>query len=153
MKRCNECEELLPLTLFNKDKTSRDGLQFKCRKCKKILNDEWKIRNNEKKLLYMKSLGMTEGYGVYIIIHIPTQKYYIGQGRIFDRKQNHFNLLKRGCNTYGNIQEHYDKDSCISDWEFRVIKKWDFANKEEGIKLEKKYIEEGFSKNPKYILN
>ena len=90
---------------------------------------------------------MSEGYGVYTLTHLHTQCYYVGEGKIYDRRINHFSQLKRGCNPYGLLQEHYDKHPNIDDWEFEVIKKWDNQNKVEGEKLEDKLIREGFSNN------
>lgn len=33
LKRCVTCQQMLPLSAFNKRKLSKDGLQFRCREC------------------------------------------------------------------------------------------------------------------------
>ena len=32
-KQCNKCKQTKPLTEFNKDKSSKDGLQYNCKSC------------------------------------------------------------------------------------------------------------------------
>jgi len=178
-KTCSYCNEEKDISMFSKYKRTSDGLQSRCKQCMNISGLKWrknhpnevinhnlnwrtnnpeydmKWKNNNKSSVsrYDKNNAMKEGYGVYILIHIPTQKYYIGVGQLHSRKKDHFESLLRGDNECGKLQEHYNEDPCIGDWEFRVIKKWDERNEEEGLPLERKYIEEGFDKNPNYILN
>ena len=96
---------------------------------------------------------MSEGYGVYTLTHLPTQCYYVGEGKIYDRRTAHFSLLKRGLNDCGLLQEHYNKHPNIDDWEFKVIRQWGFYNKDEGRYFEDILIKEGFDKHSVKILN
>lgn len=41
-KRCSMCKELKLVSEFTKDKNSKDGLDFRCRQCKKVINDSLK---------------------------------------------------------------------------------------------------------------
>ena len=40
MKKCNTCEELLPMTEFHKNKNSKDGHMHRCKKCRVYENFE-----------------------------------------------------------------------------------------------------------------
>ncbi len=161
MKKCNECKEYKSLDAFNNSKKEKDGKQYKCKACTKKLSPKWNKlydeRNPNKRVegnkYYNEYFKMVEGYGVYMLIHIPTQKYYIGEGQLYDRRNNHIAKLKNGKHKSPNVQNHYNEDPCVEDWEFRVIKKWDTHNKKEGRKLESKLINWGFDNVPKEILN
>ena len=53
MKRCTKCSEIKLLTEFNKDKTNKDGLQYKCKECsnkysKSKYNPNYKSPNQTK---------------------------------------------------------------------------------------------------------
>ncbi|MHC4907887.1 MAG: GIY-YIG nuclease family protein [Planctomycetota bacterium] len=45
MKKCNTCKETKDFTEFNKSKSSKDGLQYKCRACERQYR-----RDNKKKI-------------------------------------------------------------------------------------------------------
>ncbi len=166
-KECRNIGVLLPLSSFSIDKNSPDGRNYKCSNCCRRRVAQYYVDNTEERKMKAKEthannphraendkkLRMSEGYGVYLLIHIPTQKYYVGEGMIWERKSSHLRDLEKGKNTYGKLQEHYDKDPCISDWEYRVIRKWDEVNKDEGKKIETKLIKWGFDNVPKEILN
>ena len=179
MKHCHKCNTSKPLSDWNKSKATKDGLQTKCKECEKQLNKQYYQDNKEAIDEYTKQyyqdnkeslaqyrlnnresineknlkLHMREGYGVYTLTHLPTQCYYVGEGQIYDRRNNHFNKLQRGVNPHGFIQEHYNKHPNIDDWEFKVIKKWDEVNKDIGKKVENKLIKWGFENVPNKILN
>tara|TARA_R110000737_G_C14325001_1_gene440397 strand:- start:49 stop:597 length:549 start_codon:yes stop_codon:yes gene_type:complete len=179
MKHCHKCNISKPLSEFYKDKTMKDGLQNKCKECEKQYyqdnkesrleyqnqytqdnkeaidkyNNQYREDNKEAITEYQRQLEMSEGYGVYTLTHLPTQCYYVGEGKIYDRRTAHFSLLKRGKNKYGLLQEHYNKHPNIDDWEFKVIRKWDEINKEAGLEVENKLIKWGFDNAPKEILN
>lgn len=48
MKKCNICNELLHNTCFSRDKTTKDGLQRKCKPCQKNLSNKH-YKNNKQK--------------------------------------------------------------------------------------------------------
>lgn len=168
MKQCNTCNISKPLSEFSKDKVSKDGLQYKCKECVKQHDKQYKQDNKESIDEYNKQynqdnkesideyqlkLGMSEGYGVYMLFHEPTQHYYIGEGGIYNRRAFHFSKLKKGGNKCGLLQEHYNKHPNINEWEFQVIRKWDKPTKSEGKKIEAKLIKWGFENVPNKILN
>jgi len=47
-KRCSKCEIKKELTEFSKDKTSKDGLQYKCKSCHKEYSKKNKDNENER---------------------------------------------------------------------------------------------------------
>ena len=183
MKHCNRCNTSKPLNEFSKYKAAKDGLQAKCKECVKQYNKQHYQDNKESRLEnqkqydqdnkesigeylkqyyqdnkesvneYQLKLHMSEGYGVYTLTHLPTQCYYIGEGKIYDRRIKHFNHLKKGVNKCGLLQEHYNKHPNIDDWEFKVIYKFDDYDKETGKELEAFIIEESREKYPTQILN
>ena len=179
MKKCNKCNIEKLITEFNKLKTAKDGLQYMCRSCQKdyrednkenhkqyLINNKEHIekvrveywKNNIKHIRkvankYQKELHQSEGYGVYLFFHIPTQKYYIGEGWLFDRKKHHLSYLKKGKSQHSGIQNLINPYPNIDEWGFKVIKKWDFYNKKEGRRLEKEMINERLDNNSAQILN
>lgn len=54
MKTCNTCIESLNNDEFNKDKNTKDGLSYTCRRCTKIRKDVWLKNNPEKNSLYCR---------------------------------------------------------------------------------------------------
>ena len=48
MKRCSKCGETKPLTEFNKDKSTRDGLRYECRDCSREYFRQYRQENKEK---------------------------------------------------------------------------------------------------------
>jgi 5-methylcytosine-specific restriction endonuclease McrA len=53
-KTCARCAAHKPLTEFNKDKSSGDGLQYKCRACQKAVRRDWYERNREREIQKVK---------------------------------------------------------------------------------------------------
>ena len=47
-KICSKCGEILPLSEFSKCKSSKDGLQYWCKQCKKDVNAAWYVKHKEK---------------------------------------------------------------------------------------------------------
>ena len=114
---------------------------------------QYRQDNKESRAKYDKQLAISEGYGVYKITHLPTQYFYIGEGQIHDRRNNHFNKLQRGENKCGLLQEHYNKHPNIDEWQFEVIYKFKDYDKEAGLELEAFIIEESREKYPTQVLN
>ena len=168
MKQCNTCNINKPLVEFQKNNSTKDGLRYKCRECNKQYRKQYNQDNKESitqynnqhyqdnkefKLEYQLELNISKGYGVYTLTHLPTQYFYIGEGKIYSRRHKHFSLLKKGDNPYGLLQEHYNKHPNIDEWQFEVIYKFDDYDKETGKELEAFIIEESREKYPTQILN
>ena len=151
MKKCYKCNVEKPLSEFNKDKHYKDNLHHRCRECTYEYNRKNYLTNNQKKKV--RILQKSEGYGVYMIIHKPTQCYYIGEGWLYDRKITHFSKLRRGKSDYGSLQRFFNKHPNIENFQFEVIRKWGNQNKVEGKKIEDKIIKWGFENVPNKILN
>ena len=47
-KKCYKCQDVLPLTEFNKNKSKRDGYQYKCKECEKKYQKEWYKKNKKR---------------------------------------------------------------------------------------------------------
>jgi hypothetical protein len=43
-KRCGSCRATLPLAAFNKDRSHKDGLDSRCRECRRIENRDYYLR-------------------------------------------------------------------------------------------------------------
>lgn len=62
MKRCTKCSKVKPLSGFSKDRSTKDGLSFRCRMCQKTYNDthkeEIKVRGKAYYITNKKKLAM-----------------------------------------------------------------------------------------------
>lgn len=54
MKKCCKCKKSFPLSDFWKHSRSKDGLQYSCKHCGKVKQDEWLQKNSTKRKLYSK---------------------------------------------------------------------------------------------------
>jgi hypothetical protein len=54
-KRCARCEEMKPLSGFNRARTGRCGRHNHCRDCQRIVRREWYLRNREHSLTYAQN--------------------------------------------------------------------------------------------------
>ncbi len=135
-----ECKSgIVPISEFWNNKNTKDKLQHKCVECMKAEN-KIDYSNNKKKF----------GYGVYIIIHKPTQSYYVGEGFLHSRKTEHFGKLKSNKHHILSFQRLYNNN--IDEFEFKIIKKWKKPNYK-GKLIEDELIREGFRNNSSKILN
>jgi hypothetical protein len=151
-KICIQCNDNKLLSEFSKLKNSIDGLQYTCKSCQHIQQKEWYQKNKLKHDLNNQKERRSEGYGVYILTHIPTQTYYIGEGWIHNRRKGNFSQLKKGRSSCGGLQRFFNNHPNIDEWEFKVIKKW--KNKTpKGRELESNLITKGKINNPELILN
>lgn len=48
MRNCKKCGELKSLTDFPKNKQSRDGYELSCKACKRLLQKEWEVANQDR---------------------------------------------------------------------------------------------------------
>lgn len=61
LKRCSRCKAEKPLEFFNKSKTSRDGLQHKCKDCGRAECRSWYEKNKEKEQYKARKRGRING--------------------------------------------------------------------------------------------
>lgn len=52
VRLCVDCKELIPIVLFNKDKSTKSGLMTRCKKCSNNRTKEWRSKNIDKVLQY-----------------------------------------------------------------------------------------------------
>jgi hypothetical protein len=54
VKKCGSCKEVKPLSNFHKNKSQYDGLNGKCKECRKEYDAEWCLVNREKVLAWKR---------------------------------------------------------------------------------------------------
>lgn len=54
-KICSSCKIKLNVTEFYKQNGTKDGLDFHCKKCHRLLNKKWYEKNKEKRKLYTRN--------------------------------------------------------------------------------------------------
>lgn len=54
VKKCGSCKEVKPLSGFHKNKSQYDGLNGKCKECRKEYDAEWCLANREKVLAWKR---------------------------------------------------------------------------------------------------
>jgi hypothetical protein len=59
-KQCKKCNEIKPLSEFNKQSKSKDGLQVYCRSCQSEIGKDWAKQNPDRNLL--QRYGITGEY-------------------------------------------------------------------------------------------
>ena len=114
-KCCIKCGVEKPFTEFYKDKTKKDGLQYRCKPCDKIISTQWKLNNPEQNKQVMKKWRYnTSGvYGIYD----NDKVLYVGQSvGINGRFKSHRHCIKcpksvekhapESINLYNNIRSH-----------------------------------------------
>lgn len=107
MKQCNHCSKSKPFSDFHKKSDAKDGLQPKCRKCVKEINEafrknkpdyqlDWQRTNHTKWLEYLTNWAKEnvkanpKRSAIYCIIN-PDNKIYVGhtQTAFSQRKSAH----------------------------------------------------------------
>jgi len=78
-KLCYTCKNELPVNMFSKDNTKKDGLYFQCKAC----NKEYYLRNKERKLLKQKQW--------YEENKVQVQQYYQENKEVIcEKKREHY---------------------------------------------------------------
>lgn len=141
MKTCNKCKEILEYNKFSKNQTKKDGYENYCKSCKNTYNKS--NYGNKFTKIYLKK----EGYGIYKLVNLETEDYYIGKGWLNERKVDHFTKLKSGKHSNPYLQKLYQ---ISPQFEFQIIEKCD---PEFGNLRERMYIIEAFLKEGNKLLN
>ena len=68
MKYCSSCEQMKPVSEFNKDKGRYDGLQTYCRDCRKQIDKKYYQRNPEKQAVRNKQTVMRNRRQAYLYL-------------------------------------------------------------------------------------
>jgi hypothetical protein len=159
LKTCSKCKEQKPHSEFGKNKSTKDGLCYCCKKCRNQSYKEniekerqrqkryykenaEKIRQRSKR--YYKNLPAA----VYKIENTKTGQVYIGQSTGYKSRWNgHKSKLHRNKHKNPKLQEDYDKYG-LDVFEFKIIKEFpsdtasDILLKEE-IKMIAEYNQRG----------
>lgn len=48
-KKCSKCNQLKPINEFYKRTDAKDGLTYECKNCKNSINENWRLKNLDKK--------------------------------------------------------------------------------------------------------
>lgn len=86
MKRCNRCAQILPLSCFSKDKTTKDGLSNRCSSCKKEIRDKKQNRSGRKNItnLIDANIWLQENFPSYEVLKWGQK----GESTILDKDRN-----------------------------------------------------------------
>jgi len=152
MKTCTHCGEFKPLNQFSKCKLFKDGLQYKCKQCRKLI-DKNRYQTNKKHILevctnYRNKLGR----GVYALFNIIDNVCdYVGEGRFQDRLTRHkvspF-TTHTTTSTPIQVQNNIAKYGFDNVYRFEIIRHCN--TKSESKEWETYYIQE---KQPRYNTN
>jgi hypothetical protein len=152
MKQCTQCNQIKPYSEFSKCKSFKDGLQYKCKQCRKSV-DKQRYKTNKKRILatcenYRNKLGM----GVYALFNIIDNVCdYVGQGRFQDRLTRHKAspfTTHTTTSTPIQVQNNIAKYGFDNVYRFEIIRHCN--TKQEREEWETYYIQE---KKPRYNIN
>jgi hypothetical protein len=104
-KHCCICTKELALQDFYKNRNRKDGLESRCKECRKQWNRE---KGNSSR--HSKAFIQRGGYGIYRIGNIQTEEFYIGRGLLRERSIGHFTSLKKGNHFNKYLQAVYNSD-------------------------------------------
>lgn len=107
MKKCNKCEKNKELKDFHKKSISLDGYNNVCKKCKKLLNDNYYINNKDKKIEYALEYQKCDKIKEY-------QKEYHGS-----YNKDYYVKNKKKLLVYNYL---YHKEKYKTDVYFRLVK-------------------------------
>lgn len=109
LKRCSKCKEWKPLEAFGKCKSNKDGLQYRCKACRKAYRDANKDLINKKGRDYWKNNKD--------ILSNKKKLYYKKNKAVLDRKKRK--------NYYDNVKHYseYNKQYCENNRAILLKKK------------------------------
>ena len=125
MKKCNKCKEEKPLSEFNKNKSRKDGLSYKCKGCDREQSKTHRQNNKDYFKEYFKThyQNNKEQYNKYNKTYIITRYHndpqfklkYLLRDRIYKSIKNRSNSSQEllGCDieTYYNyLEKQFTKD-------------------------------------------
>lgn len=102
-KVCCICSKELEFEYFYRNKGRKDGLESRCKECRKSWNKE---KGNPSK--HSKAFILRGGYGIYRIGNTETEEFYIGRGLLRERSVGHYTSLRRGNHFNKYLQAVYN---------------------------------------------
>ena len=142
-KHCCICTKDLDLKDFYKCRARKDGLESRCKECRKIWNRE---KGNSSK--HSKAFILRGGYGIYRIGNVQTEEFYIGRGLLRERSAGHFVSLKKGNHFNKYLQAVYNRSP--EDIKFEVVEE---TSKENCKQRELDYLIEYYIRYKDKLLN
>ena len=120
-KKCNKCGASKPLTEFYKHKETADGRYGACKQCRKVWQQDYQKRNNDRIVEHHREYRKGLSVGVYTITNTTTGKVYVGEStECIRRLSDHKLRLKRKEHQCSKLQEDYDKHGNV--FEYEIIK-------------------------------
>lgn len=84
---------------------------------------------------------------IYMIYHKPSEQYYIGLSiDTMSRWQNHYTSLKTNKHSSTRLQDLYNKDNDMSNWEFKILEQFSFTEFKDLNNLKGQAASNGFRK-------
>lgn len=93
MKRCNDCREELELTFFGKDKSRYDGLDVRCKPCKKAHNKAYNALTLSKEKLRIRQNNYNKNPKNKLASNMRSRLYQVLKGR--SKSKHTFEII--GC--------------------------------------------------------
>jgi hypothetical protein len=120
-KKCNRCGESKPLNGFYKNKQTVDGRYGACKGCRKVWQQEYQKRNNERIVAVHRAYRERQPTGIYTITNTITKRVYVGQSTmILQRWLDHKKRLETHRHENKKLQEDYIKHGEI--FEYKIVK-------------------------------
>ena len=120
MKKCNKCNVKKPLNEFSKDKTSPDGVQYKCKECRKIID-----KKHNKKYYHSNKEYFKEHQKQYRNEWVKKNPHYVRWRNILRRTLEYLNQDKTSPTEetlgYSAIELKQHLDNLGMNWETHHI--------------------------------
>ncbi len=115
MKTCKKCGENKPISEFGKEPRVADGLQARCRSCKRIAANEWDRNNKDKKRESVKNWRKNnpDKYKKIIEEYRPTKRLSTKRWHDNNKDKNRGYLRARRARLKNNLVEKYSEEQVL----------------------------------------
>jgi hypothetical protein len=110
MKTCNKCKQQLPLEMFCKDKSRKDGLHYRCKQCANKASKEFRLDNPEyddKQFKLKKPL-------YYIVYLLPDHNYVGMTENPYYRMRWHKNMANRNIDNWIELKKFNNRKDALT---------------------------------------
>jgi predicted GIY-YIG superfamily endonuclease/DNA-directed RNA polymerase subunit RPC12/RpoP len=110
MKQCIKCKQILPLEMFGKDKSRKDGLHYRCKECSSKANQQFRSDNPE----YYKQWAKTIESPYHIVYLIPAHNYVGVTKNPYTRMRHHHNGYKRNVDNWVELARYESRKEALA---------------------------------------